>query len=296
MAWKVLRGFFLLITAFVIAGSIRIILVVPIQQKPYIHAKRPLNIAHRGGMGLWPENTIYAFNHAIEAGGDVLELDIWPAADGEIVVVHDETVDRTSDGTGQVGEMALKELKKLDFAFNFVGKKVGKPAFRGRGITICTLDELFRHFPKAYFNIEIKPDSPGFARKVIELVRKAGMTDQVVITSFHEKTVKLVLQEATEIATAASRDEAMSMYLLSKIGLGRLHQPVGKVYQVPVTYAGREVVTPSFIKGAHSVGQEVYVWTVDTPSEMKRFLEMGVDGIITNRPDLFAKVLEYFGK
>jgi glycerophosphoryl diester phosphodiesterase len=278
----------------VVAVIIRIRMVEPITEKPFPDAKRPLIMAHRGGMGLWPENTLYAFERAAAMGVEVMEIDVRQSSDGEIVVIHDETVDNVSNGNGAVAELDLQELKSLDFAYDFIKDGGEKPELRGSGITITTLKELFQRLQGSYFNIDIKVNSAGFVRDVLELVRSEGMMERVVIGSFYGNIVNLVNSEAPEFITSASATEAWVMFLLNKVGLGRLHQPSGVAYQVPATHKGMVVVTPSFVRSAHSAGQEVHVWTVDDPSEMRRLLEMGVDGIVTNRPDMAVSVVKEF--
>lgn len=280
---------FLLFTAFILlAGLIKFFLVIPLSEKPYPLAKRPLNIGHRGGMDLWPENSIYGFKKALDIGVDILELDVRESSDGEIVVIHDETVERTSNGTGRVDSLTLSELRELDFA--------QRHELRGSGITISSLEELFDAFPDAYFNIEIKPEDDLLAEKVIRLLREKGVVKRVVITSFHNSVMKAIRLKAPDIATAASQAEVKEMYILALLGLGRLHQPVGSSYQIPLIHKGTTVATPGFMRAAHSVGQEVYVWTIDDEAQMKNLLEMGVDGIITSRPDILAGILSESGK
>ena len=189
-----------------------------------------------------------------------------------------------------------EELKSLDFAYNFVKDGGGRPELRGTGVTIGTLKELFKSLPDSYFNIDIKVNSAAFVRDILELVREEGMLEKVVIGSFYDNIVDLVNREAGEFTTSASAREAWIIFLLNKIGLGRLHQPTGVAYQIPVTHKGMDVVTPSFVRTAHSLGQEVHVWTIDDPVEIRRLLEMGVDGIVTNRPDAAVEVVEEFRK
>jgi len=280
----------------VVAVILRIRMVEPINEKPFPSAKRPIVMAHRGGMGLWPENTLYAFEHAARIGVHVMEVDVRQTKDGEIVVIHDEVVDRVSNGKGAVTDKTLEELKSLDFAYHFVKDGGGKPELRGTGVTISTLREIFKRLPDSYYNIDIKVNSAAFVRDVLKVVREERMLEKVVIGSFYDNIVDLVNREAGEFTTSASSREAWIIFLLNKIGLGRLHQPAGVAYQIPVTHKGMEVVTPSFVRTAHSLGQEVHVWTIDDPVEISRLLEMGVDGIVTNRPDLAVEVIKEFRK
>jgi len=163
----------------------RYIFTAPLTTRIFPDLKRPLVIAHRGGANLWPENTLLAFTRAYETGADVLELDVRPSSDGRIVVIHDETVERTSDGRGRVDAMTLQALKRLDMAYYF--KPVGDHVFplRGKGVTLPTLEELFRELPDSHFNIEIKVNSPPFAMKVLRLIETYGMRDRVLLASFH---------------------------------------------------------------------------------------------------------------
>ena len=279
-----------------VAIIFRMRMIEPVSEKPFPNAKRPLVMAHRGGMGLWPENTLYAFERAAKIGVDVMEIDVRQTKDGEIVVIHDEIVDRVSDGKGAVANLTLDELKPLDFAYHFVKDGGEKPELRGAGVTISTLREVLKSLPDLYFNIDIKVDSADFVRSVLKLVREEGMLDKVVIGSFYDDIVNLVNREASEFAASASEREAWVIFLLNKIGLGSLHQPTGVAYQIPVTHNGMNVVTPSLVRTAHSLGQEVHAWTIDDPAEIRRLVEMGVDGIVTNRPDIAITVIREFRK
>ena len=275
----------------------RYLTIQPLKTYLFPKAKRPLNIAHRGGKALWPENTLYAFEHAIKLGVDVLELDVHRTADGHIVVIHDARVDRTSNGSGQVERMTLAELKALDFAYHFIPIGEKNPILRGQNISIPTLDEIFHRLPEAYFNIEIKLNSSQFAMQVVELIRRYGLSERVLLASFHPEVMRFLRTEITDIASVATREEIHTLIMLSKIGLGRLHQPTGAVYEVPMSRNELEIVTPALVEAAHVLGQEVYVWTIDDSSEMIRLLEMGVDGVLTNRPDILENAInryEYF--
>ena len=284
---------FALVITFMI---IRARAVKPVDKKPFPTAARPLLLAHRGSMALWPENTLYGFERAASTGANVMEIDVRQTADGEIVVIHDETVDRVADGTGRVADLTLDELKSLDFAYRFIKDGDEKSELRGKGLTIPTLKELFLAMPGSYFNIDIKADSEKLTRDLLNLIRTQGQIEKVVIGSFYTNIVELIKKEAPEFATSASAREAWTMFLLNKVGLGRLHRPSGVAYQLPAAHLGMAVVTPSFVRTAHSLGQELHVWTIDEPAEMRRLLKMGVDGIVTNRSDLAVDVIKEFRK
>jgi len=257
----------------------------------FAKAGRPLNIAHRGGMKLWPENTLYAFANAARSGVDVLELDVRPTADSQIVIIHDAAVARTSNGAGLVAQMSLAQLRELNFRGDPADSCVLPPNVAPE---IPTLEEVFVLFPDMYFNIEIKPDSPAFAKRVVDLIRRHARQERVVLASFHQNVNRYLQASATDIARAADRDEIRTLVILSKIGLGWLHQPGSAAYEVPVRRESAEIVTLAFIRAAHGAGQEVYVWTIDDSTEMNRLLRLGVDGIITNRPDILFEIKKQF--
>jgi len=251
-------------------------------------------MAHRGGAGVWPENTLCAFRQAYELGVDVLELDVHSTADSAIVVIHDDSVDRTSNGSGKVEDMTLAELRKLDFSGKFTPAATSSAKRHDGQSSILTLQEVFAQFPDSYINIEIKTDSPQFALQVIDLINRSGMSQQVLLNSFHPPIAKVIEEHAEGIAKGASKSEIREMVILSRLGLAKLHHPVASAYQVPVRRNGVEIVTSAFVHSAHALGQEVHVWTIDDSTEMRRLLNMGVDGIITDRPDILAEVLKDF--
>ncbi len=274
--------------------SYRISTIRPVETHPFMKRAHPLNIAHRGGKALFPENTLYAFEHAVALSVDVLEFDVRPTVDNHIVVIHDATVDRTSNGSGRVDQLTLVELKGLDFAYHFIPPDANEPELRGTGITIPTLTEVFDRFPNYLFNIEIKPDSIEFARHVVKLIQQRKMTEQVLLGSFHEHVMQALRSEFPGIAYIATRDEIRTLITLNKIGLTWLHNPKATAYEVPARRKNIEIVTPEFMKAAHKLNQKVVVWTINDSTEMHRLLKLGIDGIVTDRPDIFARVLKQY--
>ena len=288
---KILAVF--LIFILVIGGAIfiRMMTVQPFEGKIFPSLERPLNIAHRGGRDLWPENTLHAFEQALVIGTDVLELDVHRTADQQLVVIHDATVNRTSNGTGRVDEMTLAQLRELDFSHNFKSRSANGSLFRDSCLCISTLDEVFHRFPDAFFNIEIKANSVEVAGEAIRLIRQRNLAPQVLLASFHPEISEFLQTHAEDIPLAASRKEIKRLAVLSRLKLGFLHQPIGRVYEVPVQRDGNEIVTPAFIGAAHALGQEVFVWTINDSTEISRLLEMGVDGILTDRPDIASTII-----
>lgn len=260
---------------------------------PYF-AGAPLLIAHRGGSGLAPENTLAAFRRAIEWWrADVLEIDVHSTRDGEVVVIHDDTVDRTTDGTGPVAGFRLEEIRRLDAGYRFTPDGGRTFPFRGTGVGISTLEEVLRAFPEVRVNVEVKD---GRAQeRVWEVVHAAGATHRVLIAAGHRRNRTRF--DDYPGPTSASSEELWGFFLrfLTRT-LWTYHPPVD-AFQMPERHGGVQVLTPRFVREAHARNVAIHVWTVDEESDMRRLLEWGVDGLVTDRPDVLARVLhERFGR
>lgn len=249
----------------------------------------PVNFAHRGASAREPENTLAAFRAAVEAGAEALEMDVRMTRDGEIVVIHDPTVDRTTDGTGVVREMTLSEVRALDAGHRFAAES----GFPGRELKVPVLAEVFREFPGVAINVEIKEPRPGIEEAVLRVIREAEAEDRTLVASWdHAVISRFRAVCGGRVATGASRREIAVFLLLSRLRAERLARPAYDALQVPVEHRGITVVTPRFVEAAHKLGLRVDVWTVDEPEEMRRLLDLGVDGIMTDRPDVLAEVLK----
>jgi glycerophosphoryl diester phosphodiesterase len=270
----------------------RLVTIKPLKPKPFFKANHPLVIAHRGGAGLAPENTILAFQNAYHMGVDVLEMDVHLTRDGHLVVIHDSTVDRTTNGHGRVRDMTLAEIKSLDAGYRFSTDGGKTFPFRGKGVTIPTLEEVLSAFPDARLNIEIKPDDERAADKLVELIKAHHAENRVLVLSFHSKPLSRFRALLPDAATAASKNEITLFWVMDKLYMWRIFRPKPDALQIPVRWGRYHIYSPRFVRDAHRMGMEVHVWTVDDPQEMKRLLDDGVDGIITNRPDLLMKVLQ----
>lgn len=251
----------------------------------------PLVIAHQGGELLRPSNTLPAFEHAVELGVDVLEMDVHATADGAIVVMHDDTVDRTTDGTGAIKEMSLDEIKALDAGDYWTADDGVTFPYRGQGITVPTLDEIFAAFPDMPMNIEIKQAEPSMVGIFCDKLREYAMTDQVLVASFHDSVMQEFRETCPEVATSMTETEIRPFFVLNTIYLGATYQPPGTAFQVPEYSGDLHVATERFVRGAHAQNVDVHVWTVNDASDMERMLALGVDGIITDRPDLLLQLL-----
>ena len=256
------------------------------QEKP-----RPLVIAHRGGAGLWPENTLYAFERARELGVDMIETDVHSTSDGVLVLMHDATVDRTTNGTGRINEMTLAELKKLDAGYRFSTDGMKTFPQRGRGLTVPTLEEVFAQLPEMRFTIEPKQERPSLAKPLCRIIREKGMTNKVFIGSFRQTVLDEFRKECPEIATSASPVEVSEFMNRSKAGRDDAYRPAMRALQVPEYAVGMRVLSKDFVEAAHARNLQVHAWTVNETSAMSRLIEFGVDGLMTDYPDRLISLL-----
>ncbi len=291
----VIRIILSLFIIFLIFALHRAITVAPRPDQPVFAADRPLLFAHRGGADLWPENTLFAFERAAAMGADVLELDVRLTADGELVVMHDASVDRTTNGKGKVRDMTLAELKQLDAGYRFTPDDGATYPYRGQGIAIPTLAEVFRAFPSHIINIEIKDYVPEAVERLVELIEANQAENRVIVSSFDDETMKYFRRLAPHVANAAAPGEIRIFYIFSRLRLTRFHRPLSDAYQIPVERDGIRLDTKTFIDAAHSKNQKVHYWTIDDPEEMRRLLSLGADGVMTDRPDLALDVFREFG-
>jgi glycerophosphoryl diester phosphodiesterase len=253
---------------------------------------RPLVIAHRGGAGLWPENTLYAFEHAAALGVDVIETDVRATADGELVVIHDEALGRTTDGAGSVRQLTLAELKRLDAGYRWSPDGGKSFPMRGRGLTVPTLREVFDALPQTRFNIEPKQAEPSVVAPLCRLIRERGMSARVMVAAFAGDTMEQFRRECPEVATSASAAEVAGFLALQRSGLGGSYGPPMQALQVPERAGSLGVLlSRAFVADAHARNLRVHAWTVNAEADMRRLLDLGVDGIMTDYPDRLLKIL-----
>jgi len=284
----------LIIVSILALGLIAAVLLTPrASEHPYYTADLPypLVIAHQGGDGLWPGDTMYAFEHAAELGVDVLEMDLHITQDGVLVINHDETVERTTDGTGTIEKMTLSEVKALDAGYDWSTDDGVTFPYRGQGITIPTLEEVFQAFPEYRMTIEIKATERSMAEPFCTLIRQYGMQDKILVASFHDERMDEFRQVCPEVATSSARQETTVFVLISKAFLGRLYSPKFYAMQVPEESSNITVMTAQFVRAAHERNLRVEPWTIDDPEQMQLYIDWGVDGIITDRPDLMLELL-----
>jgi glycerophosphoryl diester phosphodiesterase len=252
----------------------------------------PLTFAHRGGAGLWPENTLQAFKGAIELGCSHLETDLRMARDGEIVLLHDARLERTTNGTGVVGDYTVQELKRLDAGYHFSPDGTSYP-FRGKGHVIPTFAELVASDPKVAFNVEIKEHGEAdLPRALWEFIQRHNLADRIIVAAEQHALLGEFRQlSGTRVATSASRRECWEFLIASRLGLVGMLNVRYQALQIPVTAGRWTLLTPRLLAAAHRVGVAVHVWTIDEVAEMRRLLDLGVDGLMTDYPDRLMAVV-----
>ena len=263
----------------------------PMPEHPFFESEGPLVIAHRGGSALWPENTLHAFEGATTLGVDVLEMDIHSTADDVLVVCHDATLDRTTNGTGAIREQLLSEIQTLDAGYRWSSDDGATHPFRGKGFRIPTMEEVFQRFPHMRLNVEIKQSSPPLSAPLCLMLRDYGMEEKVLVASLDPFTMRDFRAACPEVATSATATEIRMFMWTHKLHLGNLYRGAAKAFEVPPRLGDLEIVAPQFLRQSRGRNIRVYVWTVNEVDEMKRFVELGVDGILTNHPDKLLNVL-----
>lgn len=242
--------------------------------------KRPLIIAHRGASSVAPENTLAAFEMALELGADGIELDVMLSADGKLAVIHDFSVDRTTNGTGKVPQLSLAKLKTLDAGF--------KKAAAYQGERIPTLEEVFSAVGgKLLINVELKNYHAPFDRlteAVVACVQEFGLLESVLLSSFNP----------FNLLKAQRLEPALKRGLLTVPGKkGRIMRGwPGRFFLYDALHPYFCDVDAEMVQGQHSYGRQVNVWTVNSPEEMQRLADLEVDMLITDDPALAREVLE----
>lgn len=276
--------------------------------------RRPLNIAHQGGEHEAPSNTMYAFRTALATGADVLETDVHLTADGHVVAIHDETVDRTTNGSGSIEDMTLAQVKALDAAHWFVpdrgatrnaapnyvfrgvrtGQRPPPAGFSPDDFAVTTLDELLTAFPGVLTNIELKPTARMTGRlelAVAQLLARHGRTTDVIVVSFLDHSTELFKLLAPDVHTAVGTVQAGLFKLSAEGALPGLPNPRYQALQVPIAFNGVAVTNEDFVANAHANQLAVHVWTINDRAEMEHLLAIGADGVMTDRPSVLEDVL-----
>jgi glycerophosphoryl diester phosphodiesterase len=259
----------------------------------YFAGPRPRLFGHRGAAGLLPENTMPSFRRAVADGADVLELDVHATRDGVVVVIHDDTLDRTTDGTGRVRELTFDELSRYDAGARF-GADVGFPC-RGRGIRVPALEELLDELPAVPLNIEIKQAEPAIEDAVVSLLERKQALGRVMLAAEDDVVMRRIRSRAPDAATSASYEEAREFFQRSFAGDLAGYAPLSRALQVPRRVGEIELVTVETVAAAHRFGLEMHVWTINEEDEMAALLSLGVDGVMSDFPGRLVALARRLG-
>lgn len=245
----------------------------------------PLLIAHRGGAALRPEETLLAFENAAALGADVLELDVHSSSDDEVVCIHDDTVDRTTDGTGAVHDLSLAQLRALDAGYRFTTDGGGTFPYRGMGVTVATLTEVLAAHPTAWFSIEIKQAVPDIVDAVLAVIDANGAASRVVVVSFTDAIVADIRARRPDIVTGMGLSEIAAFTRLNSVSETSYVAPT-TIVQIP-----EGSVSAAVVARANRLGLRLHAWTVNDRATMQSLLDLGTHGIMTDDPALLADVL-----
>ena len=241
---------------------------------PYLDVDGPIAFAHRGGAGSFPENTLRAFRRAVDLGFTHVETDVHATADGVVVAFHDDSLDRVTDGAGAVGDLDWSQVRR---------------ALVDGTDPIVRLDELLEELPDTRINID--PKSDAAVGPLVEVLRRAGAVDRVCVCSFSDRRTKRVRDQIGDSLCVGAGPRGIARLLAASARLPAPGPFDFHAAQVPVRSRGLTLVRPAVLAAAHRHGVAVHVWTIDEPAEMQRLLDMGVDGIMTDRPEVLRKVM-----
>lgn len=246
---------------------------VAVSGMKFLGNNRPLAFAHRGGAGDWPENSMPAFDSAVAMGFTHLETDVHATSDGVLVAFHDDKLDRVTDRTGSIAELPWSEVTKA----RIDGQE-----------PIPRFDELLERFPDSFFNVDAKAD-PSVG-PLVDLIGRTGSVDRLCVGSFSDRRLARIRKAVGPELCTSMGPAGIARLRAASFGVpaGRFS---GACAQVPPSARGKVLVDERFIATAHSIGIDVHIWTIDEPEEMHRLFDLGVDGIMTDRPAVLKEVM-----
>jgi glycerophosphoryl diester phosphodiesterase len=268
-----------------------LLLARPVREHPFFSSSGPMVIAHRGGSGRWPENTVLAFREAANLGVDVLEMDVRSTKGDVLVALHDDTVDRTTNGDGAIRDLTLAEVQTLDAGYHWTDDDGASYPYRGAGARVPTVEEVFQTMRGQRWNIEIKQFDPPITQSLCRTIRAHDMEYSVLVASFDPRTMAAFRNECPEVATSATASEIRWFLRMHTLLVGNLYRGSAEAFEVPPQLRNFVVVTPDFVEQSHDHNVRVLVWTVNGEAEMKKLIDLGVDGILTDYPDRLMRLL-----
>ncbi|XOV85059.1 MAG: glycerophosphodiester phosphodiesterase [bacterium] len=257
---------------------------------PYFDVARPMVIAHQGGNLLRPGNTLMAFDHAMSLGVDVLEMDVHLSADNQLVVIHDATVERTTNGQGAVNDLTLAELQLLDAGYHWPFTGTQRP-YRSQGVFIPAFTQVLDRYPGQRLVVELKEDNPALAEALCDALVGSEREGLTLVASFHKNAMNHFRSVCPATATSASSDEVRWYVIASTLYLDRLFRAPALALQVPKERDGRLLLSQDFLKKASAVNLHVDYWTLNSLSDLRNAITSGAHGVITDRPDLMLDEL-----
>jgi glycerophosphoryl diester phosphodiesterase len=248
-------------------------------------------VAHRGASAHAPENTLPAFDLALQLGAHALEMDLHLSADGHVVVIHDATVDRTTDGSGRVGELTVAELRALDAGHGFTDA-TGEFPYRAVGAQIPTLGEVLERYPRVLLVLDIKSDGgERLVDAVAEVIAGHDAAGRVLVTSFESSLLRRFRTRLPGAPTGFGRSEMTLLYVLHLPGLHRWYRPPAEVLLMPEQFRGIGLATPRFLRAAERLGLDTHIWTINDEAALRRMVALGFDAILTDYPDRLHRIL-----
>jgi glycerophosphoryl diester phosphodiesterase len=260
----------------------------------FFDTSKPAILGHRGAAGIAPENTLLGFRTALECGASIIESDLRATRDGVPVLFHDVDLERTTDGRGPLGGLDWQQLRELDAGYRLTLDEGRSFPFRGRGLRIPSLEQSLTALPEAKFNLEIKDPSEALVSRALTCIRNLDASSRVLLTAGDPCTMRLLRTALSgsdaQPATGASSREVARFLATSFVG----SDPPGGVMalQIPPTCLGAPLITSRLLRHAHAHGIAVHAWTINEVAEMRRLIDLGVDGIVTDFPGRMAKLLE----
>jgi len=267
--------------------------------------RRVLNYAHQGGAKEGPSSTLFAMRQAVDAGAEALELDVHMTADRVLVVCHDATVNRTTEGSGAIATLTIDQVQALDNAYwwvegEVVNHEAGAERYIHRGkaaddvsFRIPTLVEVLEAFPSTFLNLDIKqtaPTVPAYEAELAQVLMEHGRIDDVIVASFNDASTEEFARHAPQIGTSYGTAGTAEFYRAVRAG-DDPPESAHVALQVPRTFGDTVIVDERFVQAAHAAGVAVHVWTIDDEDEMSMLVDLGVDGVMTDRPRALERVL-----
>jgi glycerophosphoryl diester phosphodiesterase len=286
---RIIFSLLLFISIHAFADDTSLKLAEEIKIKQYFDCPCPHLIAHRGASGSFPDSSLLAFQKALDLETDILELDVHLSADKKIIVSHDESLLRTTGKDLLIAESKLKDIVQADAGFTFKSKSGDFP-FRNQGISTLSLNALIKAFPNARFNIEIKPNSPKLAEALSNFIRKNNLSERVVVASKHALALETFRNtEQPRAMTSSHLNDIVWAYIYWFFNSDMRDTPY-ELLQLPY-----QLVNKSVVDYFHSQNKKVHVWTVNDPDAIREMLIIGVDGVMTDHPEIAYPIFVELG-